>query len=174
MSARELDLFEFVAMQATRIPDELFTKPDDDWTPVMFMECKDGSRPIIPLEPYMGNEAEKEVLANVLMPSLIAHFEAIKVVMVLSCWTAQVASLEELEPIRYVRPSQRENREEVLLLTEYTRDGVSRFSMAPIIRHEDSPPTLGEWGEETAEGSSLGSEGRFVTPIIHALKQVSA
>lgn len=171
MSARELDLFEFVAMQASQIPKEVFTEPDDDWTPVMFMECKDGGRQIIPLEQFMADDNTKSILANLIMPAAISHFQATKVVLVLSVWTAQVASAEELEPIRYVPPSQRENREEMLLLLEYTKDGVTRQSMAPIVRHEDAPPTLDDWDD--LEAAPAGYEGRFIQPIVDALKQVS-
>lgn len=171
MSARELDLFEFVAMQASQIPRELFTEPDDDWTPVMFMECKDGERTILPLEQFMTDDNTKSILANLIMPAAIDHFQATKVVLVLSVWTAEVASPEELEPIRYVPPSQRENREEALLLLEYTRDGVTRQSMAPITRHEDTPPTLEDWDD--LDEAPTGYEGRFIQPIIDALRQVS-
>lgn len=169
MDARPLDLFEHVALQASRIP-ESFTKPDDDWTPVMFMQTDESDDlSIIPLEPYMGNDREKDILAEVLMPAAIKHLKATKVVMVLSVWAAEVASPEELEPIRYVPPSQRDNRREMVMIVEYTSDGVTRTASAEIERHEGAPPTLGDWDD--MDGAKLG-DGRMITPIVKALKEV--
>lgn len=170
MSARELDLFEFVSVQARTIPEQVFTKPDDDWTPVMFLEDKNGQFEIFPLEPFMGDDASKHFCTDVLMPAAIMSVAARKVVIVLSAWTASVWCKEELEPIRYIPPSQREDREEVLLVIEYSKSGVERTAIAPIIRHEDSTPELGDWWE--GMDSPTGFEGNFVKPIVGALKAV--
>lgn len=172
MSAHEIDLFEYVAIQARKIPENVFTKPDDDWTPVMFIECGDGECGMLPLEPFMGDDLSKEFCADVVMPTAIEVAKARKVVLVLSAWTAQVWCEEELEPIRYIPPSQRENREEVLVVMEYTSEGVARHAMAPIIRHDDSPPELGDWWDDESELSPTDFDGRFVQPIVNALKEV--
>lgn len=166
----ELSLFDSVSITARKLAAEHFTDPDDDWEPILFVEGKDGSG-ITPLGQFMRDDRHKELLANVVIPAVIEQFQATTIVMVLSTWTASVASKEELEPIRYVPPSQRPNRREQLLIIEYTREGVTRQAFAEIIRHEDSPPTLDEW---TAVEGETAFEGRFIGPIVKAMKAVPA
>jgi hypothetical protein len=170
MYARELDLYEHVATIARSLPEVQFTKPDDDWLPVAFSDNGTGEQAIFPMHEHMGDENEKNLLANVILPAFIKGTRARTLVVVLSVWSAEVASPEELEPIRYVPASQRENREERLLIMEYTAEGIQRQAWARIIRHEDRPPELDEW--EEMEAKSYG--GRFVDPVVDALKRVEA
>jgi hypothetical protein len=167
--ARELDTFEYVAMTASKMPDAVFTEPDDDWTPVAFLETKAGLT-TVPLAPYMGSPREKDILADLLLPTLIRDSQATRVVMILSVWVGTAASQEEMDSPDWLPPSQQPDRTEKVLLIEYTRDGVGRQSSARIIRHDDSPPTLGEWEEPMGQ---LRMEGRFVGPIVNALKQAN-
>jgi hypothetical protein len=146
----------------------LFTEPDDDWTPVLFMETKEGEQGIMPLHEFMGAEPMKDLLANALIPMTINEFKAVKIVMVLSVWSSE-KSVQALKEDKYVPPSQQDDREEHVLLVEMTREGVQRHSWAKIIRHKSKPPTLGEWNETTA----TGFDGRFVDPLVKALKAVS-
>ena len=168
--AETLGLFDSVAVTARSMTTEHFTDPDDDWEPILFVEGKTGTG-MTPLGQFMRNDGSKDMLAEVVIPAVVEQFQATTVVMVLSTWTASVASKEELEPIRYVPPSQRPDRREQLLIIEYTREGVTRQAFAEIIRHENSPPTLGDWDEQIMDKAVL--EGRFVEPIVKAMKAVS-
>ena len=167
--ARELDMFEMVAVIAAKMPDELFTKPDDDWTPVAFMETPDG-QVSMPLAPYMGTPADKEILTGLLLPAAITEMKASRIVMVLSVWVGKAETKEEIESEHFVPPSQQPGRLEKVMITEYTREGITRMSSALITRHEDAPPTLGEWDDDLSNAAQ--SEGRFVEPIVKALKAV--
>lgn len=170
MSVHELDLFGHVAMIAMSMPKDVFTEPDDDWTPIAFFECADGATAAMPLSPLMGGDIEKDVLAEVVLPAAIEHFKAKKLVLVLSVWTVENFTREEIESGNYTRPSEHPDRKEQLTLMEYSAAGVTRYSMASIIRHEDKPPTLGEW-KELPEADTY--EGRFVEPIVSAFKKSS-
>lgn len=171
MDARELDMFEMVAVLAAKMPEEIFTKPDDDWTPVAFLETPDG-QVTMPLAPYMGSPQEKDVLSGMLLPAAITEMKASRLVMVLSVWVGKAKSKEEFESEDFVPPSQQPERVEKVMIMEYTREGITRSTSALIIRHENAPPTLGEW-EDDFENVDR-TEGRFVGTIVKALKAVQA
>jgi hypothetical protein len=161
-----LDLFDHVAVTAGRLAKDVFTEPDDDWTPIMFMECADGSWATMPIEQFMQDNQSKDVLAELIIPQTIKKLEAKIVVMVLSVWHTKLPKGVDWQD--RPAPSESLDREEALVVTEYRAEGVTRYSMAEIIRHDDSPPTLGEW--ENADAT--GYEGRFVDPIVAAMKSV--
>lgn len=169
MEARELDLFEFVAMSARLMPKSVFTEPDDDWTPVAFLDGPQG-RTTMPLVQFMGDEMSKDILCESILPSVIKQFEATTVVMVISTWISTASSKLLTDTGKYVPPSMQADREERVMISEYTREGVTRQTWAPIIRSETEVPQLGEWSDMDA----VGVGGRFVTPIVKALKGVRA
>lgn len=167
MEARELDLFEFVAMSARMLPNTVFTEPDDDWTPVAFLDGPDG-RTTMPLVQFMGDEVSKDILTQSILPSVIQQFRATTVVMVISTWVSKASSELLTDTGKYVPPSMQADREERVLIVEYTREGVTRQAWATIQRFPDKVPQLGEWDDEGA----VGVGGRFVDPIVKALKGV--
>lgn len=167
MSTHELDLYDHVAWTAASMPEKLFTEPDDDWTPVLFMEDADGQRMTVPIEQFMANDQMKDQLANHIIPFVIGKFSAKVAVMVLSVWRGSPIPLG-VDPDDRPRPSEDVNRSEAVMIIEYTSAGVTRSSMAQIIRHEDAPPTLGEWQDDFGQSS----DGRFVGPIVKAMKKV--
>jgi hypothetical protein len=169
MSTHELDLFDMVAVTAAAMPANAFTKPDDDWVPIAFLEGPEGQA-TFPLADFMENDRAKDLLTEYILPQAITKFRAHTVVIVLSAWQGRT-----LEPGTdwqdRPRPSEDPERKEILMLIEYTRDGIQRNTVAEIIRYEDSPPTLGEW-ESWGDDTTLGSDGRFVGPIVAAMKRV--
>ena len=167
MSTHELDLYDHVAYTAASISEKLFTEPDDDWTPVLFMEDADGQRMTMPIEQFMVNEQTKDLLANFIIPEVIGKFSATIAVMVLSVWRGSPIP-KGVDPDDRPRPSEDVNRTEAVMIIEYTAAGVTRSSMATIVRHEDSPPTLDEWQDDFGQSE----DGRFVTPIVRAMKKV--
>lgn len=169
MSTHELDLFDQVAYTAAAMPEKLFTKPDDDWVPIAFMEGPEGQA-TFPIADFMDNDHSKDLLTEFILPQVIKEFRAHTLVMIISAW--QGRNLEPgTDPMDRPRPSEDPERKEILMLIEYTREGVQRHTVADIIRHEDSPPTLGEW-DDWGDDAHLGSEGRFVGPIVAAMKRV--
>lgn len=168
--AQELSLFDSVATIARKFSTEVFTEPDDDWAPVVFMRNRDNEQANLLLSEFMENDYSKDLLADVILPGAIRKFQAETVVMVISTWVSETSSKALNEKGAYVRPSQQADRQERLMIMELKREGVTREAFAEIIRHESSPPTLGEW--EDIEATEHG--GRFVPRIVSALKQVRA
>ena len=170
MSTHELNLFQHVAMIASTEMPGFFTEPEDDWEPIAFLELEEGNAiPALPMGMYMQSVQGKELLARMILPMAIDHFGAKRIVLLLSVWMAQGYSKEEIESGEYMAPSKHPERTEHIQLLELTADGVQRHSMAQIIRHEDSPPTLGEW-DDLEELENF--EGRFIDPLVAALKEV--
>jgi hypothetical protein len=166
--ARALDLFESVATIARQMPDSVFTDPEDDWAPIVFMEGKQG-RVTMPIHDFFEDELRKDLLCEVVLPAAIENFEATVVVMVVSTWVSKIAADLLTQTGNYIPPSQQPDRIEQVLIIEYTADGVRRKAWAEIERFADKVPQLGEW--EDMEGADAMS-GRFIEPIVKALKGV--
>ena len=169
MSTHELSLFDSVAATAAQMPAVAFTEPDDDWVPVLFMEDSEGNQATMPIEMFMQNEQTKNLLTDMIIPAAIKNFKARTVVMVLSVWRSTLPP--DVDWQDRPTPSEDLDRREEVMIIEYTAEGVTRSAMAEIIRHENAPPTLAEW-DDMGE-ASLSQEGRFVGPIVAAMKRVS-
>lgn len=167
--ARKLDLFEHVAALAASMPDNVFTDPDDDWTPVLFMEGPQGGT-MMALEPYMTDEIHKDMLASVVIPAAIDQFKPTVVVMIVSAWTSKTSGDLLRDTGEYFPPSEQADRKEQVVVIEYTREGVTRQAFAQIKRFADKVPRLGEW-EDMPPAKAV--DGRFITPIVQALKGVA-
>lgn len=165
----QLDMYDSAALVASKMPDELFTEPDDDWEPVAFLEGEEG-RMMIPLGSMMGDEQAKDLLTSLLLPHVIKKTKARSLVMVLSIWQSKRSAKILNEEDKYIPPSQCQDRTEHVMVTEYTAEGVQRKAFAQIHRHEDKPPTLGEW-EQMDDATEYS--GRFVDPLVKALKEVA-
>lgn len=160
-----LDLFQSTALMVSKMPEDLFTEPDDDWEPMLLMETEDEEMGMAPLGPLMTDEMHKDVLANYVLPEAIRAFRPRVIIMVMSTWTSLIAS-EHMGTDKHIPPSKQPDRSERLLLLEFTREGIGRQGWAQIVRHEDKPPTLGEWDDFPADAFG----GRFVDPILAAMK----
>lgn len=169
MHHSELSLYDSVAIIAGKMSEEVFTEPDDDWAPIAFVEDKDGDRMTLPLGEWMGDDRMKDVLTNLILPGAIKHVKAQKVVMILSIWQSETSAQLLRDTDEYIPPSECDDRTEHVMVTEYTREGVTRQAFAQIQRHEESPPTLDEWRELP---DAAGYTGRFIEPIVKALKEV--
>lgn len=172
MTARELTLFETVSLTVRSISEE-FAEPDDDWEPMAFLEGEiEGETGVatMPLGYLMGDDDMKDRLANHILPFAIKEFSATKLIFVMSVWSSE-KSVASMATGKYIPPSKCDDRTEHVLLMEYTAEGVTRQAWAQITRHEGKPPTLGEW--EQKDGVS-GFSGRFVDPLVTALKEVAA
>lgn len=171
--ANSLSLYEHASIMARQLGETMFTEPDDDWEPMIFLKPGDESEgwPILPVGPFMQSNATKNILAEAVIPSAVERFQATEVVMILSTWTSENSSKMLHETGEYKPPSEQDDRKELLMLSEIKSTGAGRHAFAPIERHEDGPPTLGEWEELEQEADITG---RFVEPVVRALKKVSA
>lgn len=171
MSVHELDMFESVCASATKIPED-FTDPEDDWAPHAFIEAGDGTQGIMPLAHLMTDEM-KDALATMILPAVVKMAKASRIVLVLSVWTSKLATDEfNHESGQYAGPppSERPDRKEYVMVIEYTAEGVGRQAYAQILRDGVHPPTLADWEDSGA----VGAGGRFVDPIVAALKEVAS
>jgi hypothetical protein len=168
MSKYELTMFDQICVTARKMGEEVFTEPDSDWAPIAFFSTPDGQMPMMPLVDFMQNEDTKETLATLILPAVISQYKASAVIIVLSVWTAKLKPGEQWGK-GSLMPSERPDRGESLMISEYLPTGV-RTVFAEIERRKDLPPLLGEW--EEMDGAHL--TGRFIEPIVTALKDVEA
>ena len=171
--ARPLDFFEFVALSVEGMAKAVFTQPDDDWVPMLFfLGTKDGEEfmSMAPLDHFMTDDKSKDMLAYGVLPRLLKEFQVKVAVLLINGWTASDPPGGYLNHGvgEWIRPSQRPDRKEMLLLSEYTREGVMRQASALIVRHESAPPTLEPWKDIDAKSMS----GRFVEPIVKAMREM--
>lgn len=164
----ELDLYQQIALRASEIP-KTFTDPGDDWAPFAFLQLRDEDAiPTLPLGMFMESAGSKDVLAEIILPEAIKQLKAVRVILLLSVWTSKMAGAS-LATGQIVQPSECIDREEKVCIMEITADGVQRQAAAPIIRLADAPPKLGEW----EDWPTASAEGRFVTPLVGALRETA-
>jgi hypothetical protein len=139
--------------------------PDEDWMPVMQIADGEGDVSVFGFDPaFMNSEARKDALAQRLMVPAIDGFGGKLLATVFTCWMAHYDAPDENGNFNGPRPSEREDRIEVLIVTVMDSNKVVAYA-AQIERHENSHPTLKAW--DTWE-NQLG--GRFVEPLQTALR----
>lgn len=137
-----------------------FTKPDDDWVPCASLLTPKGVE-ILPLS--FANDDEKEDAATAIGGMTIV-LGATVVGFVMSAWTLEVPQDKYDEWQKSgERPSESADKKEVVVISVVDAKR-SKTLLAPIIRYEKAPPTLGEWNEG---GTAMG--GRFIDPVQQAL-----
>jgi hypothetical protein len=143
--------------------------PDDDWDPVLLLECRGDERVVVPLTDLFRAEFDplgKDVAAEA-MPWLIRELDAWLAAFVSTAWSVRAEREEyELEPDgttlrRGLQPSEHPDRIEIVLLVvcgENEED--EQFHQAEIVRRPDRPPALRPWefiGREGAMGGRFGN-----------------
>ena len=156
-------------IKAVRAIEQDFDAPDDDFEAMIVMETKSEQLMIFPAGQLMNSETTKDLMAEVVLPGLIRKHKVSRVVAVLSAWCVQVG--KEYDSDSSPRPSEHPDRYEVLLVTEMTAQGVGSDYWAYINRDPFliEPPSLGEF---ELQPETATHEGRFVDPIVAALKEV--
>jgi hypothetical protein len=140
-----------------------FMSPEDDWQPFLFLY--DGKQPyVVDLASLLGDEKDKDFLADKIIPSLIEKTNAIFVGLVLSAWTLLLDKDEVKKGDALPLPSKDTRRVEKLVIQVMGRDNEELWH-AKIIRLPKQLPTLGKWEKV----DSTESSGRFVEPIRKAL-----
>jgi len=119
-------------------------EPDEDLMPVAFVLDGEGTLAIVSIDPrFMATPATKEMLAQQVLPDVIRKHNGIAAAFVSAAWMATYER-NDRNIHKQVPPKERPDRKEVVLFTAATALEVKSYS-ADIERHEDAPPTLGDW-----------------------------
>lgn len=147
--------FDFVVHAKTSARDALNTleQPDEDILPVLLTRGKRGLG-ITGL--VMPDDEAKENVAQLMIASL-AFAEATECVFICTAWMGP-PNVEDIPP------SQHPERMERVILVHQTADNCDLYA-APVIRHDNRPPDLGQWEEM---GGAMG--GRFGDAIEYGMK----
>lgn len=133
-----------------------FTKPDDDWYPVLFLMTARG----LEVHDVRGDKDEMPVKVERLMLQTNPTYAALLISAYVS--TVQVdADRPELlalalERIDAFGPSNDPERSEALFLETADHFGQHALWEAAIHRHTDKPPTLGEWEKDRFSNNVAG------------------
>jgi hypothetical protein len=132
---------------------ETFEEPDADWLPTMLVMTREETFNLVGIDPeFMASPTTKAILAEQVIPGVLREQNAIAAAFVSSAWMGTYDNTKMGIGDKHLRPSQQPDRQEVVMLTLATALEAKSLT-APIIRHEDGPPTLGEWdGFDNPEG----------------------
>lgn len=115
-------------------------KPDDDWLPVVLIDCPKGYV-VYPLpDPLTGQEGLAEVAAAVLA------LEPRYVCRVQMAWAADYVEGND------EAPSQREDKREILMAQIAQKGGEHEFWSAEVERDGENPPQIVKWELQPAAG----------------------
>lgn len=144
-----------------------FDDPEDDFIPVLSLAPQDGQNIMLALDGrWLESDETKDRLVKTVMLPAIEGVGAKIVATVFSAWQASVSADTPIEDVP--RPSEAENREEVVLLTVMDSFSVKTW-MNTIERDDENPPTLKGWQEMPANAFS----GRFIDSLQQALRDSS-
>ena len=108
--------------------------PDDDWMPTLIVGKKDGGVDIVGIPPAGGSDAERALLWQSTVPSLLVERNAVAVVLVFTSWATNAPRSEVDRP----RPSEDPRRREMLTLLHVTPTS-EQVEMAEILRGTKHP-----------------------------------
>lgn len=149
-----------------RIKDE-----ESDPFPIALFETPRESLMVAGLDPnFMASTDRKDALAQVLA-KLVKDRRARKIATQFASWYAEAEEGTEradLERDDFVPPSQRPDRIEICALTVYDEERVETW-WAKIERSPDGAK-LRPWNEHLDGKPILEMEGRFIEPIVEALR----
>jgi len=147
-----------------------FDEPDDDWPAIFFLEDEAGRGTTVRLCGHFFDGAErKDLLAEVLLPTIIQKLGAIRVALLTSSWISvvdpdneeRVAAMDADE----LRPSTDPLGQEAVTIMIVSVDQIELWT-ARIRRSLEQPPTLAEWQK------GEGPHGRFLGPLQQALQHI--
>jgi len=130
---------------------DTFTRPDDDWVPVLMF--RDGGGALRTALVQIPEDLDERAATAETITATLREVKATEAVLVTSMWIYTVTPSPILRPEDLVRPSQHPDRREVVALSHVTRDR-TRMEMAPILRYPDRPPRLGDF-DKASEGLSV-------------------
>jgi hypothetical protein len=147
----EESLLAFAERGARQVSKD-FENPDDDWTPILFVN--DGKQINIVAVPIGENKDEAAAMISMAVRAL----NGVEAVLLTSAWGVQY---DKDGPAPELPPSMSEGRQEILMLTYVGTTVEGRF--IPINRHPNKSPTLGEAEVHT------DVRGRFVEAMQRAI-----
>lgn len=128
----------------------VFTMPDDDYLPVLFGLTHDRVT-VVEIDPVLlSSEDGKDSLAFGILPYELRRIQATGFGLVMSATIRSNSMPDDLREVVTVHIGSKDK---------------SYIYVAPILRSELTPPTIGEW-ETLASGETWG---RFVDPLREAL-----
>jgi hypothetical protein len=168
---------EIVREQPGAMASMLFKEPDDDWEPAAFLLRADDSLMVIGIDPhYLRNHLTKDLLFEERLPEVIRKERAQHLAVLTSAWTVKMDD-PDLTPekaqeiIAWCGEHGVGNHPlatEALMMNIHSVEG-HEFWTADILRHDDAPPTLGQW-EASPDGAT--HTGRAIDAIEEAMKEV--
>lgn len=117
-----------------------FRSPTDDWQPMLFFATAEGRQHIIGA-PHAHDQ--REAIAQA-VTALLKRGRAVEALWLSSAW--QVTPEAADTDLSVITPSQDPRRREILILVHVGAD-FAAVHRAPIRRHGDTAPTLGELAE---------------------------
>lgn len=134
-----------------------FTKPDDDWDQMAFLEDAQGDTTVMALMVENSEQAATAIIRGM----LDAKAERIVLIQSVWTWTGKTGERPTINGHR-VEVKDMPDRGEAVTLMSASKDGVMRCEQAEIVRHEDGPPTLGPW---VTKPDVVEYKGTFPTAI---------
>jgi len=130
-----------------------FTQPDDDWDSIVYFQINDdeGDVAIGNLKHVLSQHWGNRDAIVLKLAQEMSQRNAVRVALVLNFWTKPDDDSE-------VAPEKHPDRGEALIILLADSEDAVEWK-ALIERHEDSPPTLGEWACSPAPRTG----GRFNT-----------
>lgn len=138
-----------LAMAGAQQAGRGFSRPDDDWLPMLLMRNRDGQVSLSAVPVWDDKDA-----AAALVGAVVASAEAVEVALVLSAWM-RVGGPSAAED--GIRPSDHPERREVVTIAWVNHEEAA-LAIAEIHRRKNRPPTLGEFDiseEAVADGRFL-------------------
>ena len=162
------NITEFAAtcMSAVEAIANDFDDPQDDF--IMSLQVQDGQGEVyvFAFDPeFLRSPQMKEILTKKVMASAIIGVGGISCATVLSAWMAILDAQDH--PDEIPAASEHPDRQEVVVVNCLNEVDSVCF-MAPIVRDDVNPPTLGPWKEMP---EMVQVEGRFFDPLRMALKE---
>lgn len=150
------ELLEMLRTTAETIGNR-FERPDDDWLTVCAWHDSQEQRGT--LAPLVFSNEDEKVRALAEVSDVMRACDADVAGLVMSSWGARVTKEQVAESERrgesLPKPSQSPLRQELLLILGKERGAPIVSMWAEIQRHDDAPPTLGEWEVSEHEMSGL-------------------
>ena len=149
-----------------------FDDPADDWVPIWVLLSKEEAMMIGADEGFANDPIAKEVVSSAI-GQMARQFEAIAIGYLSSVWMVQISDPKRQVEVQRQMLEQNGSTEgipervEKLLIMIYTAGHVVMHT-APIERHPDKPPTLGEF--DTVEADDVS--GRVTEPLQEALQRI--
>jgi hypothetical protein len=144
-----------------------FREPDDDWPMSLMLVHPGDERPaLVRLPGWVSNSDEAKEALGKALGDLARLTKPLMVAMIQSTWVAPALPDEPDPEQPRVRPADRPDREERVLVIVLDTE-IERSHFAAIRRRRRRPPVLGPWEQWPHEH---GIAGRLIEPLREALR----